>query len=105
MGNTGPVSRFTARALVELGVDFDGDAARFPLQLKAEDLDAADCIVALKQAEHEPLMRARFAAWVAAAAPGRIAYWQVHDVDFAPPHLALPEIEARVRELIARLGA
>ena len=49
-----------------------------------------------------PLIQARFAAW-AEAAPDRIEYWHIHDVDFAPPHKALPLIDAHVRDLIARL--
>jgi protein-tyrosine phosphatase len=35
---------------------------------------------------------------------GRVEFWHVHDVDFAPPEAALPEIEERVRELVARLA-
>jgi hypothetical protein len=35
---------------------------------------------------------------------GRAEYWAVHDIDFAPPEAALPGIEERVRELIARLA-
>lgn len=55
--------------------------------------------MALKEAEHRPLMRERHPEWA-----GRVEYWAVHDVDLAPPDAALPEIEERVRELIARLA-
>ena len=67
-GNVGPIARATEQALCGLGLAFDRQTARFPLQVAVEDLDAADHIVALKQAEHLPLMQARFAAWVAASA-------------------------------------
>jgi protein-tyrosine phosphatase len=103
-GNVGPIAAATAQALRERGVAFDRDAARFPLQLAVEDLDAADHIVALKRAEHLPLIQARFSAWAARAAPDRVEYWHVHDIDFAPPHKALPQIEAHVRALMGRLG-
>jgi protein-tyrosine-phosphatase len=104
-GNIGPIARATAQALRELGLAFDREAARFPLQVAVDDLDAADHIVALKQAEHLPLIRARFSSWVARAAPDRIEYWHVHDIDFAPPQAALPQIEAHVRALMRRLSA
>jgi protein-tyrosine phosphatase len=102
-GNIGPVARSTAQALRERGLAFDRDAARFPLQVSVDDLDAADHIVALKLSEHMPLIRARFAAWARTAAPDRVEYWRIHDIDFAPPEAALPLIEAHVRDLIARL--
>jgi protein-tyrosine phosphatase len=104
-GNIGPVAHATAQALQARGVDFDRAAARFPQQVAEADLDAADHIVALKMAEHLPLMQARFAAWLAASPPQRIEYWHVHDIDFAPPRDALPLIEQHVRDLIARLRA
>jgi protein-tyrosine phosphatase len=102
-GNVGPIARATEQALCGLGLAFDLQTARFPLQVAVEDLDAADHIVALKKAEHLPLMQARFAAWVAASAPERVEYWHIHDIDFAPPEAALPQIEAHVRELLGRL--
>ena len=33
----------------------------------------------------------------------RIEYWTVHDIDFAHPDEALPQIEAKVLELIQGL--
>ncbi|MCW2283008.1 protein-tyrosine phosphatase [Rhodoblastus acidophilus] len=102
-GNIGPIARSTAQALRERGIAFDRDKARHPLQVSVADLDAADHIVALKLAEHMPLIRARFAAWAEAAPPDRIEYWRIHDIDFAPPETALPQIEAHVRDLIGRL--
>ena len=34
----------------------------------------------------------------------RIDYWTVHDIDFADPTDALPQIEARVLELMKELA-
>jgi protein-tyrosine phosphatase len=33
----------------------------------------------------------------------RIEFWHVHDLDQAPPSVAIPLIESNVRALIARL--
>jgi hypothetical protein len=38
--------------------------ARMPLQLEIADLESADHIVALKQAEYFPLMQERFPSWL-----------------------------------------
>jgi hypothetical protein len=57
------------------------------------DLEAANWIVALKQAEHLPLLQERFPAWAEKA-----ECWQVDD---APEALAL--IEREVMNLTARL--
>jgi protein-tyrosine phosphatase len=103
--NIGPIARATAQGLRDRGLAFDRAAARMPLQVTQADLDAADHIVALKQDEHLPLMRQRFADWLAANPPGRVEYWQVHDIDFALPQQALPQIESHVRDLVARLRA
>jgi protein-tyrosine phosphatase len=62
------------------------------------DLASAHLVVALKEAEHRPLMTERFPGWVE-----RVEYWAVHDLDAATPDQALPEIEERVRALVARL--
>jgi protein-tyrosine phosphatase len=62
------------------------------------DLGGAGLVVALKEAEHRPLMADRFPAWAE-----RAEYWAVHDLDAATPEEALPEIERRVEALVARL--
>ncbi|HYA80560.1 MAG TPA: low molecular weight phosphatase family protein [Methylocystis sp.] len=102
--NVGPIAKATARALLERGVSFDPDRARMPLQLRSADLEAADHIVALKYAEHFPLMRERFPLWTAAVGGSRIEYWHVHDVDKMTPGEALPIIEGEVVGLLKRLG-
>jgi protein-tyrosine phosphatase len=34
----------------------------------------------------------------------RIEYWTVHDIDFLDPAQALPQIEARVLDLVREFG-
>ena len=57
------------------------------------DLEQAERIVALKQAEHLPLLHERFPAWVE-----KIEFWHVDD---APD--ALPLIEREIMSLVAHM--
>src|SRR4051794_16902802 len=57
--NYGPISRYTLSRLKEQGVEHDADQ-RFPQPLAEADLAAADMVVAVKEAEHRPLVAARF---------------------------------------------
>jgi low molecular weight protein-tyrosine phosphatase len=68
------------------------DFARFPMQVTADDLDIADWIVALKQAEHLPLVLERFPARAE-----KVEFWRVDD--------ALPLIEREIMSLGARIQA
>src|SRR3954463_16514556 len=60
VNNVGPMAVSAIQALEALGVRAGADCARPPAQVTAGDLEAADRIVALKQAEHLPLLRERF---------------------------------------------
>jgi predicted translation initiation factor SUI1 len=66
---------------------------RPPAQVTAEDLGAADRVVALKEAEHLPLLQERFPARAE-----KVEFWHVDD---APEALAL--IEREVMGLVARI--
>jgi predicted translation initiation factor SUI1 len=93
VNNVGPMSQSAVKALETRGLRDVADSARFPMQATADELEAADWIVALKQAEHLPLLQERFPAWVE-----KVEYWQVDD---APEVLGL--IEREVMDLAARL--
>ena len=99
VNNVGPMSRATAARLAALGIPHEPYVRR-PLPLAEDDLKAAHLVVALKEAEHRPLMTERWPGWVE-----RVEYWAVHDLDAATPEQALPEIEELVRGLVARLAA
>ncbi len=101
--NVGPIAIATAKALQERGVNFERRDARAPLQVRLADLEAADHIVALKHAEHFPLMGKRLPSFAASPDASRIEYWRVHDVDAMTPEEALPLIEAEVHGLMRRL--
>ena len=75
------------------------EEVRSPIALAEQDLIAARHVIALKHAEHHPLMTRKFPDWT-----DRIEYWHVHDIDFAAPEDALPQIEDAVRALLERLA-
>lgn len=95
--DSGPISLATLIALHERGIQINGEI-RSPIALTEQDLNAARHIVALKHAEHHPLMSRKFPDWV-----DKVEYWHVHDIDFASPSDALPQIEESIRRLLDRL--
>jgi protein-tyrosine phosphatase len=95
--NVGPISPFTLYALGEMAVSARA-ADRFPKQCTADDLSNAALVVAVKEAEHRPLMRERFAEW-----ENRLDYWHIHDVEDETPTEALKLLAEEVRALVRRL--
>src|SRR5579875_3837421 len=63
VNNVGPMAASAVRALEALGVRADEAVTRSPAQVTADDLESATLIVALKHAEHLPLLQERFPAW------------------------------------------
>jgi protein-tyrosine phosphatase len=95
--NVGPISPHTVAGLRARGIPVS--SPRAPLDVTAEDLDRADLIIAVKEAEHRPRLAARFPAWT-----DRVRYWHVDDIDLASPPDALARLEALVRALVVELG-
>jgi len=93
----GPISPFALHALKEMAISARG-ADRLPQQCTADDLAKADFVVAVKEEEHRPLMRERFAEW-----EHRLDYWNKHDVEDAAPADALKLLAQEVRMLLLRL--
>jgi protein-tyrosine-phosphatase len=91
--NVGPMAAAALAALEALGVRAPASCARLPVQASAADFARAHLVVALKQAEHLPLMHERFPAWAE-----KVEYWHVDD---EPGALAL--VEREVMDLVARL--
>src|SRR6185369_8164258 len=63
VNNVGPMAMSAISALEALGVRADDAITRTPAQVTTDDLDGADRVVALQQAEHLPLVQERFPAW------------------------------------------
>lgn len=99
LSNVGPISPHALKALESRGLQCSS-VSRHPIQVCEADLAGSDLIVALKEAEHRPLMEVSYPAWA-----GRVRYWHIHDLDAATPVEALAATEQAVDELIAQLAA
>jgi protein-tyrosine-phosphatase len=93
VNNVGPMAESAIKSLEALGVRAKDAAARFPVQVTSEELEQADRVVALKQAEHLPLLQERFPGWAE-----KVEFWHIDD---APGVLGL--IEQEVLTLAARI--
>lgn len=96
-GNVGAISIYTIEGLQQRAISLD-EQHRYPQALTAADLLQADLVVAVKEIEHRPLMIAQFPDWA-----DRVEYWDIDDLDCAGPEQALPYLENKVHDLIARL--
>ena len=90
--NVGAISTFALQALNDRSIS---PAERFPVVCTIGDLESADRIIALKEAEHRLFLEQRFPGW-----ENRASYWQVHDIDVAEPADTIAKIDQLVRELI-----
>jgi len=96
--NVGPLSPHIVARLTDRGIPLIAHQ-RLPRAVTHDDFEAADHIVAVKEAEHRPLIDAKFPAWV-----DRVEFWEVHDVDYAEADVAIPLLEDQVLRLLARLA-
>lgn len=93
----GPISRLTLKALDAKAIKPEG-AERAPKLCAMADFDDAELVVALKEAEHRPMIERRFPE-----VANRVIYWHVDDIEFVDPAIALALIDEHVRELISTL--
>jgi protein-tyrosine phosphatase len=93
VNNVGPRAPSALKGLEALGVRAAEAVTRMPAQVTTDDLEGAALLVALKQAEHLPLLQERFPAWAE-----KVEFWHVDD---APEVLGL--LEREVMGLVARL--
>jgi translation initiation factor 1 len=91
--NVGPMARSAIVALEAMNVRAPDAFTRMPAKLTVEELQLADRIVALKQAEHLPLLEERYPGWAE-----KIQFWHVDD-----DSEALPRIEAEVSRFVSQL--
>ena len=98
VGNVGPMSPLAIHTLQARGITSDG-FTRYPMQVQEDDLQGAQIIIALQEAEHRPYLSARYPAWV-----DQVEYWHVRDCVPTLAYDPLQEITCAVRQLIARLS-
>ncbi len=96
-GNIGAISEFVLEGLERRGIRSEADP-REPLQVTLPELEAADLVVALKEAEHRPLLDELFPGW-----SDRVTYWHIDDLDCAGPAEALEKLDRQLIALLARL--
>jgi protein-tyrosine phosphatase len=96
--NVGPLSADVVARLRALGLLGD-ERLRHPLPLGHHDIRRAAHVIALKEAEHRPLLEERFPGWAR-----RVQFWHVHDVDCGSVEEALAAIDREVEALVARLA-
>jgi protein-tyrosine phosphatase len=73
---------------------------RFPLAVTEADFRAADHIIAVKEAEHRPIIERDFATWL-----DGVEFWHVDDLDCCGPEQAIPHLTQEVTRLVERLLA
>jgi protein-tyrosine phosphatase len=95
--NVGSLSPFTIEALKARNI-FPAGLASFPLACRSEDFETAGLVIAMKEAEHHPLITERFPGW-----QNRVTYWHVHDIDAAGPAEAIDMIDRLVSDLIVSM--
>ena len=94
VNNIGPMSPLVIDALRALGITSVG-AERLPLQVEEHDLQTADHIIALQEAEHKPYLQERYPAWIT-----RVEYWHIRDCVPTPAYNPLEEIARDVQRFI-----
>lgn len=97
--NPGPMSRDTMAALQKQGVSVENDL-RLPLEVTEADFESNDYVVAVKEAEHRPMIVQNFPNWVT-----KVEFWHVHDLDCCGPDEAIPHLDREVAALLAKLSA
>lgn len=95
----GELSEHVVLGLEARGIDRRHTGER-PAQLTEADLRVAANVVALKESEHRRMFRMLHPTFVEL-----VTYWEVHDIDKAPPAQVLPQIETQVLALLTRLMA
>jgi protein-tyrosine phosphatase len=84
--NIGPISDHTITALSKLSIPIR-TPRRFPIACTEQALESANLVIAMKEADHRPLVEARFRAWA-----DRVVYWHVHDLDVVADSAATAEL-------------
>ena len=97
--NVGPMSPHAIARLASRSIGAER-YQRPPQAVVPEDFARARHVVAVKGGEHRPMVEKTFPAWARS-----VEFWEVHDLDCAPPNEALPHLEREVQQLVVRLAS
>lgn len=91
--NPGPISKyaleeFERRQIVPAAADRD------PLQLKDDEFDSADRVIALSLEEHQPMMENLFPHRM-----GEVEFWEIEDIHLETPASALSRLAEMVENM------
>ena len=92
------LSKYTIDYLARLAIPYD--TLRKPMDATEDDFAKADRVIAIKRAEHHPIIQKRFETFA-----DRVEYWDIHDIDASTPEEQLPLLHAQVRSLITDLAS
>ena len=95
--NVGKISRHTLDALQMRGIK-PRASGRWPLSVNRDELEFAHLTIALKEAEHRPMMDQHFPDLAE-----RINYWAVDDIDVLPPKHCIAQAEEKLLALLQEL--
>lgn len=91
-----PISRHTMRGLTAKGVF--PTQVRYPIKLSAADLALAHRIILMDEQEHRPMLESDFSEW-----SDHVEYWNIQDIDFESPDIALDHLNQNIDLLIGSL--
>ena len=93
------ISPHTVEALAARNISQELTGPR-PVQVSNTDLATSTRIIAVKEAEHRAMLADLHPGW-----EDRVEYWHIHDIDFAKPQDALPELEIKLGLLLEQVEA
>jgi len=93
-GNLGPISPYVLARLGPLP-----EPIRFPRHAQPADF-TAERIIALKASEHQPMLAARYPAFLP-----QVEFWNIHDTDVARPQITLDALDRAIEALLQDLAS
>lgn len=96
---TGPLPQITQDAAKEHGIPL-GYIHMERRQLTPEDLERAQTVICMSEAEHRIMLEERFPTWA-----DRVTYWDANDPEFEPPEETLAKLEGSIFKLLASLAS
>jgi protein-tyrosine phosphatase len=92
--NPGPMSLYALQALQTRGIE-PVQASRLPVRVRPEDFLRHQCVIALSETEHRPIMNRMFPEFAE-----QVRYWQIEDLSREHPANATARIAAEVHRLL-----
>jgi protein-tyrosine phosphatase len=89
--------RDTMEALQQQGIFFENHL-RLPIKVTEADFESNDHVVAVKEAEHRPIIQRNFPQWL-----NQVEFWHVDDLDCCGSDETIPHLDREVAALLLRL--